>query len=539
MTVTGAATSPAPARASAWAPLRHRIFLALFIAQIASNVGTMMQNVGAAWLMGDLRASPTLVALVQTATLLPVFLVGLPAGALADIVDRRRLLIVTQAWMVVAAMALAVLSFVDLVTPAALLFLTFALGLGTALNLPAWQAIQPELVPKAEFPQAVALGSLTYNLGRAAGPAIGGVVVALAGPAWVFFLNALSFVAVVAVLVRWRRPSTVSTLPAETMAGAMRAGARYAINSPSLRHVLVRGGVFALPAAAALALLPVVARGPLGLGSGGYGVLLACFGLGAAASAALRPRIDALLSADHLMLFGTVTIAAMLLVNGLVPVSALVGISAFFGGAAWTLTMTTMSVAAMSALPSWVRARGMGLYSLVTVGGLAIGSAIWGGVAAWNLKGAYVIAAALILIGTAATWRWRVSAPTGLDHTPSPSDDPLIALVPRPTDGPVLVTVRYCVPDADVEEFARGMRRVERQRRRTGARHWGLYRDLAAPDIHLEVFVVESWAEHLRQHQRRTATDLAVHDAVQQYVKGDLSASHFISDYSLSDLELD
>jgi MFS family permease len=518
--------------------LRHRIFLALFIAQIASNIGTLMQNVGAAWLMGDLRASPTLVALVQTATLLPVFLVGLPAGALADIVDRRRLLIVTQMWMALAALALAILTFIDAVSPASLLFLTFALGLGGALNIPAWQAIQPELVPKPEFPQAIALGALTYNLGRAIGPAIGGVVVALAGPAWVFLLNAVSFVAVVAVLVRWRRRDAASTLPAETMAGAMRAGARYAMHSPSLRQVLARGAVFAIPAGAALSLLPVVARDSLGLGSGGYGLLLAFFGLGAALAAILRPRIDAVITSDRLVNLGALVIAGMLLVNGLVANVALVAVMAFFGGAAWTLVFTMMNIAAQAALPSWVRARGMGLYSLVTIGGLALGSAVWGGVAAWSLAGAQVIAAVCLLAGIVTTRRWRISAPAGLDLSPSPSDEPMITLAPRPTDGPVLVTVVYRVAEADIEEFSEAMRRVERQRRRTGARRWGLYRDLAAPDLVLEVFVVESWAEHLRQHQRRTATDLAVHELVNQYVKADITVGHYVSAYSLADREL-
>jgi MFS family permease len=513
------------------------VFLGLFIAQIASNVGSMMQNVGAAWLMGDLSASPTLVALVQTATLLPVFLLGLPAGALADIFDRRRLLIVAQTWMLLTAALLAILTFADLVTPMSLLALTFSLGIGAALTLPAWQAIQPELVPRAEFPQAIALGALTFNLGRAIGPALGGIVVAAAGPPWVFLINAVSFFAIVGVLLWWRRPAAVTTLPAETMAGAIRAGLRFGANSSALRHVLIRAGVFVLPAGAVLSLLPVVARDRLGLGSGGYGLLLAAFGIGAALAAVLRPRIDAVLSPDRTLAVGTVVIIGLLLVDGLATSAWIVGAALFVGGGAWTLIFTTMSVAAQSALPSWVRARGMGLFSLVTVGGLALGSALWGIVANASVTAAEVIAAVCLLVGSLVTRRWRISAPQHLDLSPAPSDDPVITLVPRPTDGPVLVTVSYQVPEADLADFTLAMRRVERQRRRTGARRWGLYRDLAAPDLVLEIFVVESWAEHLRQHDRRTATDLAALDLVRPFVKGDVAVGHYVSAYSLGDLE--
>ncbi len=532
---TDSAPSSPQNRPSAWAPLRHRVFFWLFLAQIASNVGSMMQSVGAAWLMGDLTTSPTLVALVQTATLLPVFLLGLPAGALADIFDRRRLLIVSQSWMLLTALWLAVLSFADLIAPWSLLFLTFSLGVGAALTLPAWQAIQPELVPRAEFPQAVALGALTFNLGRAIGPAVGGVIVAAAGPPWVFLLNAVSFLVVVAVLFRWHRRVAVSTLPAETMAGAMRAGLRYGANSRALRHVLVRSLTFVLPAGALLSLLPVVARDRLGLGSGGYGLLLACFGVGAALAAVLRPRIDAVLNPDRMVEVGTIVIAVVLLIDGLATNQWVVGAALFFGGGAWTLTFTTTNVAAQSALPAWVRARGMGLFSLVTVGGLALGSALWGLVASRSLVGAQVLAAVTLLVGGLATRRWRVSAPQHLDLSPAPSDDPIITLVPRPTDGPVLVSVTYQVPEADMAEFTSTMRRVERQRRRTGARRWGLYRDLAAPDLVLEVFVVESWAEHLRQHDRRTTTDLVALDIVRPFVRGDVAVAHYVSAYSLAD----
>ena len=265
------------------------VFRALFIAQLASNIGTLMQSVGSAWLMGDLGASAFLIALVPTASMLPVLLVGVPGGALADIFDRRRLLIGGQVWMLLCAAGLAAMSFLDVVTPFSLLALTFGLGLGSALTFPAFQAIQPELVPPREFRQAIALGSMTFNVGRAIGPAIGGFVVAIAGPGWVFLINAISFLAIVGVLLWWRRPITEDTMPDETLSGAVRAGLRYAAHSPGLRGVLNRTAIFIIPAAALQALLPVVVRDRLGLGSGGYGILLGCFGIGAASAAVIRP----------------------------------------------------------------------------------------------------------------------------------------------------------------------------------------------------------------------------------------------------------
>ena len=291
--------SPPAERMSPWAPLRHTVFAALFAAQLGSNIGSFFQTVAAAWLMGDLTSSATLVALIQTASLLPFLLLGLPAGALADIFDRRLLLIGTQAWMLLCALLLAVLTMTDHVTPGTLLALTFALGIGTALMGPAWQAIQPDLVPQREFGQAVALSSLTFNAGRAIGPALGGALVASAGAGWAFIVNAASFLGVVVVLVWWRPQRTSVRLSTESLPGAVKAGLRYGANAPALRGILVRTLAFAVPAAAIQALLPAVVRDRLGLGSGGFGILLGCFGIGAALAAVVRPRIDNLLTSDQ------------------------------------------------------------------------------------------------------------------------------------------------------------------------------------------------------------------------------------------------
>lgn len=532
------ATTPASGsqRLSPWAPLRHRIFFALFVAQLASNIGTLMQNVGSAWLMGDLHASPALVALVQTATFLPVLIVGIPAGALADIMDRRRLLIATQSWMMVWAALLAVLTFAGQVDQVTLLALTFALGLGTAINSPAWQAIQPELVPKREFAQAVALGSLTYNVGRAVGPALGGLLVAAAGPGWVFAVNALSFVGTVLVLRAWQPAPTEARLPVESLSGATRSALRYGTHAPILRGVLIRTGLFMLPAAAVQALLPIVVRGPLRLGSGGYGLLLGCFGLGAIAAAILRPRIEEGLSPDRQVMAATVVLAVTLLVEGLVRSPLLVGLAMAAGGSAWTTATIAANVAAQSALPSWVRARGMGLYMLVLAGSIAVGSAFWGVLANWNLRGTFGVAAACLAASLLAGRRWRLAHTVGLDLTPVPGQDPIVTLMPRPTDGPVLVTLSYRVADDQIARFVAAMVTVERHRRRTGAYQWGLFRDLAAPDRFVETFHVASWAEHLRQHQRHTANETHL-TLVHTYLLPDMTAAHFISAYSAGALE--
>ena len=520
------------ARMSPWAPLQYPVFRALFIAQLASNLGTLMQNVGSAWLMGDLGASPFLIALVPTAAMLPVLFFGIPAGALADIFDRRRLLIGGQLWMLACAGALAAMSFADVVTPFSLLALTFGLGIGSALTFPAFQAIQPDLVPPHEFRQAYALSTLTFNVGRAVGPALGGLVVALAGAGWVFLLNALSFLAIIGVLVWWRQPADEMDMPVETFGGAVRAGLRYAAHSPNLRGVLNRTALFCLPGAAMQALLPIVARNRLGLGSGGYGLLLGCFGLGAASAAVIRPRLDERYDHDQLLFGSSIALAVALVAEGTSRVAWVVGLAMLVGGLAWATALTSTGVASFSALPEWVRARGMGLYMLVLAGGVAVGSAVWGALAGWNLTMANLIAAGVLILTLTTSRRWRLGTVTGLDLRLMPTDDPMVTMVPHPTDGPVLVTVTYEVPGDDVHDFAEAMRLVERHRRRTGAYRWGLFRDLASPHQFIETFVVESWGEHLRQHRRTTVNADRFLDPVRRYLGSSVVVTHYLSVYS-------
>ena len=529
------AATPPPAPLSAWSPLRSPLYRALWTAQLVSNIGTWMQNVGAAWLMGSLGGSAAQVALVQSAVTLPVFLTALPAGALADIVDRRLLLLCTQSWMLLSAAALAVLTHEDVVTPGLLLALTFSLGLGTAINMPAWQAIQPELVPRREFPQAVALGSASVNVGRAIGPAIGGVLVAVAGSEAVFAINALSFLGILVVLATWRRERSESDMPSERLMSAVRAGLRYAGNSPALRAVLTRSATFMLAASAFLALLPVVARSELDMSAAGFGLLLTCFGAGAVIATGTLPRLRERLSIDRLVVGATLVVAAALgalAAFNSIPVAVLASLA---GGVAWVQCLSSFNVAAQRALPSWVRARGMGFYLLTVQGGTAAGAALWGTIASrYDVRVALGCAAAVLALGTLAARRFRLAWGERLDLRSAPySSEPTVVIEPRPEQGPVLVTLEYRVPERNAKAFAEAMRKVGRVRRRTGARRWGLFRDPASPERFLETFLVDSWEEHLRQHQRVTATDRRVEDDARALADdaGEPRATHYVSAY--------
>ena len=339
---------------SAWAPLRHPVYRALWVAVLVANVGTWIQNVGAGFLMTTLTASPLLVALVQAATAGPAFLVALPAGALADLVDRRRLLIATQAWMLVAASALAGLTLAGLTTPAVLLALTFALGLGQATYVPGWQASIPELVPSEELPQAVALGSVSFNGARAVGPAIGGVVIAASGPEAVFALNALSCVVPMVAFARWRRETTplAASAPAEGVVGAIGTGLRYVRNEPRLLAVLARALLFLAGTGALWGLLPQVAAAELGLGSGGYGLLLACLGGGAVGAAFLLPRLRRALAPDALTIAASLVFAAATAVVALVPVVGVVCAALLLAGGAWISSLSPVNVSVQRSVPA-------------------------------------------------------------------------------------------------------------------------------------------------------------------------------------------
>jgi MFS family permease len=500
----GADTATA-ARPSPWGPLRRRAFRALWIAQFASNTGTWTQTVGAQWLMGDLGGGALPIALVQTATTLPVFLLVLPAGALGDIVDRRRLLLVGQTLMVAGAAGLAVLTAADATSRGLLLGLIALMGVGQALSVPSFQAIQPELVPREEIPQAALLNGANANVARAVGPALGGVLIAAVGPAGTFALNAVSFVGVLLVLTLWRRPPDDRPLGAEHIRAAIHAGARYVRSAPAFATILGRSLMFMLFASGLWALLPAVARGPLGLGPGGYGLLLGSLGAGAVAGAFLVPRLRGRMSASLLVAGATLVYAAGMLVVGLVDSVWLVVVVLPAVGLAWIAVQSTLNAAAQVVLPAWARARALAYFQLVFMGGQALGALTWGGLAAVaSLRTAFVVPAAGLVAGAGLGFRRLALHGGELDLRPTQHwPEPVLGHDPPPDAGPVLVTVEWPVAAGEEDAFVVAMEPVGRSRRRTGAELWGLFQDAEDPTTFLETFTVMTWHEHLRQHLER------------------------------------
>ncbi|MFE6496672.1 MFS transporter [Streptomyces sp. NPDC057748] len=503
-------SSPAPLRAdSPWAPLAVRVFRALWIAQLVSNTGSWMQTVGAQWLLVGHGAA--LVTLVQTASSLPVVLLALPSGVIADRFDRRSVLLASQFAMLAVSGALAVLAFTDALSPTVLLALTFLLGCGTALMGPAWQAVQPELVERRQLGQAAALGAVNMNLARAVGPALGGAVVAAAGAGWVFALNAASYLGIAAVLLVWRRPPTaVRAAGNERLTDALHAGRRYVRNAPGVRRVLLRTLLFVPGGAALWALLPLTASRSLGLGSGGYGLLLGAVGVGAVAGAFALPRIRRVLGINGTLAAGAVVFAGVLAMLAAVHVPWLAALTLLPAGLAWIAVLSTLNAAVQTRLPGWVRARGLAVYLLVFQGGQALAAPLWGVVSdRIGLGPCLLIAAGAMLLSAATVRRWPLHDAEGID--PAPSDHwptPPLVFEPGASDGPVLVSVVYRVPTQQQVRFTDRMLRVAGSRRRTGALSWGLYQDGHDPERFVENYLVSSWAEHRAQHHvRLTATD--------------------------------
>ena len=492
---------------STWSPLRQSVFRVLWIAGVVSNVGAWMQDVGESWLMTSLTLSPVLVALVETAGNLPVVFAALPAGALADIVDRRRLLIAMQVWMGIVATVMGLLALSGVMTPGLLLLLSFLLGIGSAVSNPAWQAITPDLVPAEDLSAAVSLSGISVNIARALGPAIGGLIIAASGPWVVFFVNAASFLAVFLVVYRWRPALHTSKLPPEEIISAMRAGTRYLRNSPELQKVLLHCGVFITCASALWALLPQQARRGLGLSSFNYGVLLGCLGVGAIMGAWLLPTIRERFAINYVVAGGTILFAMTTLALAYVHSFAFLAIVLLVGGVGWISVLASLNVSAQTATASWVRARVMAVYLLVFTGGLALGSAAWGFVAARvGIESALLFSAIGLVIGLAGTWRYRLVARKTLSLAPSLHWPQPVMLIDTNTDeGPAVTSIEYRIDPQNAEEFLKAIKELRQMRLRDGAIRWLVLRDSGDPQRYLETWVSESWVEHLREHERVTA----------------------------------
>jgi MFS family permease len=516
---------------STWSPLRLGVFRAIWIAVLVSNIGLWMQTVGAQWLLVDQPHASVLVALVQTADMLPDVIFGVVGGVLADMFDRRRLLIAVQSFMAATGIVLAVLTYAGQMPPALLLTFTFVLGSGSVISLPAYQSLVPQLVPRAQIQAASTLASISVNLARAIGPAIAGVLIARIGVGAVFAINAGTSLAYGIVVVAWHpRVEASSHLP-ERFVSALRAGGRYVRYSPVMRRMLLRSAMFLVPGSALWALLPLVATQRLNMTAGGYGLLLGALGVGAVAGSFVLRRLRQRLSPNLLLAAASLVYAAVMVVIVLLPnvfVAVLVLLPA---GLAWIAVLSTMNASLQLFLPEWVRARGLSVYLTVLFGSQAVGAVFWGFVAAPKGVLPALLVAAAVMAGGAATIRfWPLLDTAGMDRRTVAQEEPSLAFDTEPDHGPVVVRITYTVASEHEDAFLSAMVRVRLSRLRTGATQWGLFRDGETPHEFVELFVVSSWDEHLRQHSGRlTGTDETYLDAARAFSDPPPRTSHLIA----------
>lgn len=493
-----------------------------------------MHEVGTAWLMTSLTMSPFTVSLIQTATTLPIFIVALPAGALADIVDRRQLLIFTQVWMLIAALGLGITTLAGFVSPVVLLFFVFVLSLGAAINGPAWQAIIPELVSREEMPSAVTLGSVGFNIARAIGPALGGFVVSLVGPGFTFLVNAISFCGVVLVLKRWRRVPQESPLPAERLIGAMRTGLRYVRNAPRVQAVLIHTLIFSVFTCVIWAFLPIIAREFLQLSSVGYGVLLGFFGSGALVGAYLIPLCKSRFSLNRIVAGATILMA--IIIVGLATVRSFIAVLVIMavGGMAWLVLISVFSITVQAVIPSWVRGRVLSVFMLVFFGGFAGGSMLWGSLAVMvGIPYTLVGVAILLLIGIILTQKYKLPTGDDVDLTPVQQlPSYLVAKGITSEERPVLVVIDRRIDRRQEGKFLEAVRPLKMLRLRDGAIRWNLFRDITDPSHFIESFIVESWIEYLRQNERSTVSDREIEERVNAFHVSEVpsEAHHYIAE---------
>lgn len=526
-----------------WAPLRSPLFRALWLASLASNIGTWMHEVGASWLMTSLTKSEQMNALISAAGSFPMFLLALPAGALADIVDRRKLVIFTQAWATIVAGLLATFTLLNLTGPWVLLTFTLLMALGGAMTGPAWQALLPEMVRKRQVSAAMSLGGAAWNLSRIIGPLLGGLIIGVASnllpvrataPGVVFAINAVSFLGVALVFMRWQRAPREVDLPPEHIIGAMRTGWRYTRHSSTVRPILVRTAGLMLCISAQFSLLTLYSREVLHLDATGYASLIGFFGAAGVVGNMLYPRLSVRFTPSYLLFYAALLSAFNLLVLAVVPGRVPEGMgvwvvraSMLFGGFAWPIAIQTCNVSIVRTVPDWVRSRAAGMFTLVFMGSTTIGSVLWGSIAKWagdpNQPGsgipmAFLGAALGLLLGLLVLRRFVIVDPGNANLSPSQHwPEPEMAFEPAPEKGPVLVTVEFDIAPEDTEAFVAAMQPIRRLRLRDGALRWNLFQDSAIPTRWLETMLVDSWGEHLRQHARVTHVDREIEQAAWAY----------------------
>jgi MFS family permease len=520
----------APGSSSLWRQLRVSTFRNLLVADVVSDIGTFMQNVGAAWLMVSLGAGPIYVALTQTASSLPYFLLALPAGSAGDIFDRRKLVLATELWMMGVALVLAILAIGGFMSPWLLLVLTFALSAGDAFETPTWRAILPELVPKEDIASASALNGIEFNLARAVGPALAGMIIAAAGVATAFVANFVSFFGVILVVAKWKRPVPKSSAPVESLSGATVAAIRYVSHSPAILTVLFRTGIVMFFSSALFALLPTVARS-VNRTALGYGLLLGCFGFGAISGAFAMQTARSMWSTETIVSGGVVLLGVvMVALAGLHRLSTLSAVM-LIGGAAWVIFISLINALVQNLAPDWVRARVLAIFILVYQGSFALGTVVWGAIAQRASVRMALVYAGFGTIATVAVALFAKLPDSTADLSPWNHWRMPVVVDEAGTDltqGPVLVTIEYVVISKRAVEFVETMHEYGRVRHRDGAYRWGIFRDTEVASRYLEIFLVNSWAEHLRQHERQTQADRELEGRLYSYLAGEPVVRHLI-----------
>lgn len=509
-------------RTSPLAPFKHETFRLIWAASLISNFGGLIQSVGAAWMMASISNSANMVALVQASTSLPIMLFSLASGALADSFDRKRIMLIAQFFMLVVSVTLTLCAWYGLITPWLLLFFTFLIGCGTALNNPAWQASVGDMVPREDLPAAVALNSMGFNITRSVGPAVGGAIVAAAGAAAAFAANACSYFALIFALLRWKPVVPESPLPRETFGRAISAGFRYVLMSPNIGKVLLRGFAFGLSTSAILALLPLVARDLVQGGPLTFGVLLGCFGIGAIGGALASARVRDMFSSEVIVRCSFAGFAISACITAVSPHALITGPALFLAGACWVLALSLFNTTVQLSTPRWVVARALSLYQMATFGGIAGGSWLWGTVAeARGAEAALFWAAGTMLAGAALGLYYGLPKFESLNLDPlNRFSEPQLPLDLKPRSGPIVVLIDYEIAESDIQAFLTAMTERRRIRIRDGAGQWTLMRDLENPTVWTETYHVPTWIEYVRHNQRRTQADAENGDLLRALHRG-------------------
>jgi len=504
------------------APFGNPVFRSLWFATLVSNLGGLVQAVAAGWTMTTLTDSQSMVALVTASTSLPIVGLSLFAGVLADNFQRRRIMLIAQSLMLVAATALTLATYFDVLTPWLLLMFTFLIGCGGALHNPSWQASVGDIVPPEQVPAAVMANGMSFNMMRSIGPALGGLIIVAAGAAAAFAMNALSYVALIVALALWRRPASVSSLPRERFIRATNAGFQYVSLSPNLLSIILRGFLFGLTAVAVQALLPLIARDLLEGSASTYGFLLGFFGLGAVGGALTNSRTRAKFDNETIVraTFTGTALGTLLLATGQGMILAAVAL--LICGACWVTTNALLNVSLQLSSPRWVVGRTLSLYMMGNASGMVLGSWAWGLVAqTYGLQIALVASAMAVFLAAIAGYRKPLPEFNHLNLDPADSFiEPALAVQLKPQTGPIMITTEYDIGESDIPAFLEAMTRRRRVQRRDGARRWSLLRDLERPNQWTEKYYVATWVEYLRHNQRRTMSDTGVTQTLHQLHQG-------------------